>query len=94
MLNSIHQVLDSLGISPQKRAIHVQFTSPILNDQVFLQRIDGVHALNDGLKAELLCLSTNATIQLKSFIGVQAAVDIVTERGELTRVTGMALLHK
>ncbi|HAV6023269.1 TPA: type VI secretion system tip protein VgrG, partial [Acinetobacter baumannii] len=82
-------VLDSLGISPQKRAIHVQFTSPILNDQVFLQRIDGVHALNDGLKAELLCLSTNATIQLKSFIGVQAAVDIVTERGELTRVTGI-----
>ncbi|MFI8011939.1 type VI secretion system Vgr family protein [Acinetobacter sp. ABJ_C4_1] len=89
MLNSIHQVLDSLGISPQKRAIHIQFTSPILNDQVFLQRIDGVHALNDGLKAELLCLSTNATIQLKSFIGVQAAVDIVTERGELTRVTGI-----
>ncbi|MDV7459928.1 type VI secretion system Vgr family protein [Acinetobacter baumannii] len=89
MLNSIHQVLDSLGINPQKRAIHVQFTSPILNDQVFLQRIDGVHALNDGLKAELLCLSTNATIQLKSFIGVQAAVDIVTERGELTRVTGI-----
>ncbi|MDS7930091.1 type VI secretion system Vgr family protein [Acinetobacter sp. V91_7] len=89
MLNSIHQVLDSLGISPQKRAIHIQFTSPILNDQVFLQRIDGVHALNDGLKAELLCLSTNATIQLKSFIGVQVAVDIVTERGELTRVTGI-----
>ncbi|HHP6695979.1 TPA: type VI secretion system Vgr family protein [Acinetobacter baumannii] len=89
MLNSIHQVLDSLGISPQKRAIHVQFTSPILNAQVFLQRIDGVHALNDGLKAELLCLSTNATIQLKFFIGVQAAVDIVTERGELTRVTGI-----
>ncbi|EMR5820647.1 TPA: type VI secretion system Vgr family protein [Acinetobacter baumannii] len=89
MLNSIHQVLDSLGISPQKRAIHVQFTSPILNDQIFLQRIDGVHALNDGLKAELLCLSTNATIQLKSFIGVQAAVDIVTERGELTRITGI-----
>ncbi|MDC4739925.1 type VI secretion system tip protein VgrG, partial [Acinetobacter baumannii] len=89
MLNSIHQVLDSLGISPQKRAIHIQFTSPILNDQVFLQRIDGVHALNDGLKAELLCLSTNATIQLKSFIGVQAAIDIVTERGELTRVTGI-----
>ncbi|WP_343569342.1 type VI secretion system Vgr family protein [Acinetobacter sp.] len=89
MLNSIHQVLDSLGISPQKRAIHIQFTSPILNDQVFLQRIDGVHALNDGLKAELLCLSTNATIQLKSFIGIQVAVDIVTERGELTRVTGI-----
>ena len=89
MLNSIHQVLDSLGISPQKRAIHIQFTSPILNDQVFLQRIDGVHALNDGLKAELLCLSINATIQLKSFIGVQAAVDIVTERGELTRVAGI-----
>ncbi len=56
MLNSIHQVLDSLGISPQKRAIHIQFTSPILNDQVFLQRIDGVHALNDGLK-ELCCIN-------------------------------------
>ena len=80
MLNNIFRVLDSLGLTAQKRAIHIQFTNPSLNEQVFLQRVEGVHTLNDSLKAELICLSTNATIPLKQFIGAQAAIDTVTER--------------
>ncbi|WP_147695975.1 contractile injection system protein, VgrG/Pvc8 family, partial [Vogesella mureinivorans] len=40
-------------------------------------------------KAELLCLSTNAHIALKQFIGCQVAVDQVTDFGELYRTTGI-----
>ncbi|CAM4426808.1 hypothetical protein F901_03287 [Acinetobacter dispersus] len=89
MLANIFQALESLGLTAQKRAIHIQFSNQNLNSQVFLQRIDGQHQLNGGFKAELICLSTNATIPLKQFIGSQAAIDSVTDQGQLTRVTGI-----
>ena len=88
-LDNINSVLDGLGIGSKKRAIHVQFSNPSLNQEVFLQRIDGQHTLNVGVKAELICLSTNATISLKEFIGSQVAVDQVTENGTLFRTTGV-----
>ncbi|MEB6479200.1 type VI secretion system Vgr family protein [Acinetobacter vivianii] len=89
MLSNIFQALESLGLTAQKRAIHIQFSNQNLNSQVFLQRIDGQHELNAGFKAELICLSTNATIPLKQFIGSQAAIDTVTDQGQLSRVTGI-----
>ncbi|WP_423753115.1 hypothetical protein, partial [Acinetobacter gyllenbergii] len=45
MLNNIYQALESLGLTAQKRAIHIQFSNQDLNTQVFLQRIDGQHQL-------------------------------------------------
>ncbi|WP_213072636.1 MULTISPECIES: phage late control D family protein, partial [Acinetobacter] len=89
MLGKILAVLEKLGLSAQKRAIHAQFSNPALNDELFIQRIDGEHGLNQGLQATLICLSTNALIPLKQFIGVQVAVDQVTDRGELFRTTGI-----
>ena len=89
MFNNIQIVLESLGLSAQKRTIHVQFSNAILNAQLFLQRIDGQHGLNSGLTAQLICLSTNAAIPLKQFIGSQVAVDCVTDRGLLVRTTGI-----
>ncbi|BAP67460.1 VgrG protein [Acinetobacter baumannii] len=41
------------------------------------------------MTAELICLSTNAHIPLKTFIGVQVAVDQVTDRGSFFRTTGI-----
>ncbi len=41
------------------------------------------------MTAELICLSTNAHIALKQFIGVQVAVDQVTDQGQLFRSTGI-----
>ncbi len=89
MLFNISNVLEKIGLNAQKRAIHVQFSNEELNNQVFLQRIEGKHKLNDGLHAELICLSTNAHIALKQFIGVQLAVDQVTDSGQLFRMTGI-----
>lgn len=89
MLNNIFQALDSLGLTAQKRALHILFSNPDLNTQVFLQRIDGLHQINQGVRAELICLSTHAAIPLKQFIGCQVAVDQVTDTGTLLRTTGI-----
>lgn len=89
MFFNIFNVLEKIGLSAQKRAVHVQFSNELLNSQVFLQRIEGQHQLNGGLEAELICLSTTAQIALKQFIGVQVAVDQVTDSGQLFRTTGI-----
>lgn len=89
MANHIYAALEQLGLTAQKRAIHLQFSNSILNDKVFLQRIDGTHALNQGINLQLICLSTDAHIPLKNFIGCQVAVDIVTDQSELTRISGI-----
>jgi type VI secretion system secreted protein VgrG len=89
MFFNIFNVLEKIGLSAQKRAIHMQFSNELLNHQVFLQRIEGQHQLNGGIEAELICLSTSAQIALKQFIGVQVAVDQVTDSGQLFRTTGI-----
>ncbi|MBP2545740.1 type VI secretion system Vgr family protein [Acinetobacter guillouiae] len=89
LVNSIYKILDQLGLNAQKRALHIQFTNTDLNNQVFLQRIDGQHGLNQGVSVELICLATSATIPLKQFIGSQVAIDQVTDHGQLFRSTGV-----
>ncbi len=89
MFNNITQILESVGFLSQHRSVYLQFSDATLNNQVFLQRIDGQHYLNQGMTAELICLSTNAHIPLKTFIGVQVAVDQVTDRGSFFRTTGI-----
>ena len=89
MLKNINALLENLGLGLQKRAIHVQFSNQALNSNVFLQCIQGQHTINQGLKAELLCLASDAHIPLKQFIGCQVAVDQVTDFGELYRTTGV-----
>jgi type VI secretion system secreted protein VgrG len=89
MLNNIFTILDKFGFGIQKRAISVQFSNLELNSQIMLQRVDGYHGINDGLSAELICISTNPFIELKQFIGCQVAVDQVTDSGKLFRSNGI-----
>ena len=89
LVNSIYKILDQLGLNAQKRALHIQFSNTDLNNQVFLQRIDGQHGLNQGVSVELICLATSAVIPLKQFIGSQVAIDQVTDHGQLFRSTGV-----
>ncbi|HFG6907422.1 type VI secretion system Vgr family protein [Acinetobacter baumannii] len=89
MQMSMSSILERLGLVSQNRAVHIQFSNQSLNQQVFLQRIEGEHTLNQGSVAELLCLSTNAHIALKQFIGCQVAVDQVTDTGQFFRTTGI-----
>ena len=89
MLNNIYSVLEHLGLTAQKRGIHVIFSNTALNHQVFLQRIDGAHELNKGIHLQLICLSTSMNIALKQFIGSQVSVDIVNDKSELNRISGI-----
>ena len=89
-LNIFH-ALEQLGLTAQKRAIHVQFSNTTLNSQVFLQRVEGCHQLNEGIDLQLLCLSTHATIPLKQFIGSHVAIDIVNDQSELVRMSGIVM---
>ena len=89
MFNSIYKMLEFFGFGSQKRALHIHFSNSALNTQVFIQRIEGEHRINQGLKAEILCLSTNAYLPLKQFIGGRVAVDQVTDMGQLSRLTGV-----
>jgi len=54
MSNNIYAALEQLGLSAQKRAIHVQFSNSALSQQVFLQRIDGIHQINEGVRLHFL----------------------------------------
>ncbi|MDO7199138.1 type VI secretion system Vgr family protein [Acinetobacter pittii] len=89
MQMSVSSILERLDLVSQNRAVHIQFSNQSLNQQVFLQRIEGEHTLNQGSVAELLCLSTNAHIALKQFIGCQVAIDQVTDTGQFFRTTGI-----
>lgn len=91
MLDTIYQTLSQLGLGTQQRALHIQFSNPALNTQVFLQQIHGQHGINQGLNAELICLSTSAHIPLKQFMASQVAVDTRTDRGELSRLSGIII---
>ncbi len=53
ILQHIHAEMDRLGLSARNRSLHIQFSDPVLNLQLFLQRIDAEHALNAGLKADI-----------------------------------------
>lgn len=89
MSNNIYSALEQLGLSAQKRVLHIQFSNPDLTAQVFLQRIDGTHAINNGVSLQLICLSTSMNISLKKFIGSQVAVGIVNDKSELNRISGI-----
>ncbi|WP_213030523.1 phage late control D family protein, partial [Acinetobacter boissieri] len=89
MYHTIDTLLEKLGIGAKNRAIHIQFSHKILNSQVFLQRVDGTHHLNQGIKLQLICLSNVPNIALKQFIGSQVAVDVVTDQSKLSRITGI-----
>ena len=81
--------LERLGLSAQQRALHLTLSDVSLNSQVYLQRIQGQQQLNQGSSAELICFSSHAHLPLKQFIGCQAAVDQVTDTGQLFRSSGI-----
>ena len=86
---NISNLLEKMGLSAQKRAIYLQFNQDILNQQIFLQYIEGQHQLNVGLQAKLICFSGSMYIPLKQLLGTHVAVDQVTDTGQLFRTTGI-----
>ncbi len=91
MLGTIHQVLSKLGIdfNFSNRGLRLNFANHSLSQQLFIQRMSGHSAINEGINAELICLSTDANIPLKTFIGQPVTVEQVTDQGQLHSISGI-----
>ncbi|MQA42274.1 type VI secretion system tip protein VgrG [Rugamonas sp. FT29W] len=61
-----------------------------VNDDMLLpQRVFGTEALCGGIEYRVLCVSSNASLPLKELIAVPAALEFVTDRGDLRSVCGI-----
>jgi len=61
-----------------------------INDDVLLpQQVDGREAICAGLEYRIRCVSLDAHLPLKQFIGVPAELQIVTDAGQLRSVCGI-----
>ena len=61
----------------------------ISSDMLLPQRVFGTEAICAGLEYRILCVSARATLPLKEMIALPAALDFVTDRGELRSVCGI-----
>ena len=59
------------------------------NDQLLPQRVCGDESVCGGFAFQILCVSENATLPLKAFIGLPCELQIVTDRGNLRRLCGI-----
>ena len=53
------------------------------------QRIAGSEAICGGIAYRVLCVSTHADLPLSSLIALPAAIDIVTDQGQLRSICGL-----
>ena len=56
----IFGALEHLGLSAQQCVLHLTLLDVSLNSQVYLQRIEGQHQLNQCSIDELICFSSHA----------------------------------
>ena len=89
MLNELLGILDKFGLSAEKRPLSALFSSKELNQKLYAQHFSGRSAVNESMRAQLLCFSTDSTIPLKRFIACQIAVDQRTDDGRIFRTTGI-----
>jgi len=61
-----------------------------VNDDILLpQRVFGLEMICGGIEYRVLCVSASAYLPLKDMIAVPAALDFVTDRGDLRSVCGI-----
>ncbi|WP_229209892.1 type VI secretion system Vgr family protein [Duganella sp. Root1480D1] len=69
--------------------LRLAHSSKVLEDVLLPQKIQGGESICGGIEYHILCVSLDAFIPLKELIALPAAVDIVTERGELRSICGI-----
>jgi type VI secretion system secreted protein VgrG len=69
--------------------LRLDCSTQLSEDMLLPQRVYGTESICGSLEYRILCVSTRAQLPLKEFIGLPAALDFVTDRGELRSVCGM-----
>lgn len=86
---NVYNFLEKFGLNEKNRTISVKFSNTEINEQLFLNHFSINHEINEGIKAELVCVAINRLIPLKELIGCHIAVDIRTDKNQLFRTTGI-----
>jgi type VI secretion system secreted protein VgrG len=87
----VNLMLSGQQIDTQNRAMRLRISFPEgLSDRVLLpQRVSGAESMCGGLAYTILCVATSIDLPLKSFIGLAAELQLVTDTGELHGICGL-----
>lgn len=79
------------GLTQANRPIRLLLRSQgvVLDDVLLVKHVIGKESLHGGIDYQLLCLSTQAALPLKTFIALAAELQFVTDRGQLRSVCGI-----
>src|SRR5471032_471762 len=69
--------------------MNLNFADGVSSDVLLPQRIDGVEAICDGIEMRIYCVALDATLALKTLIGLPVEVQLVTDQGNLRRICGI-----
>lgn len=90
--NALHDFLSqqrSLITDNRPLRLRLDHSTGIMQDVLLPQRIYGTESVCDGIEYRVLCVSLDARLPLKEVIALPAAIDIVTDMGELRTVCGI-----
>ena len=87
----VNLMLSGQELSTANRALRLRVSFPDgISDRVLLpQRVTGSEAICGGISYQILCVAPSASLPLKSFIGLAAELQFVTDTGELHGVCGI-----
>lgn len=90
-MNSLNLAGLPPGPTQAHRPIRVRLAhrSSGLEDVLLVKYVSGKETLCGGIEYRLLCVSMQAALPLKEFIALPAALQFVTDRGELRSVCGV-----
>jgi type VI secretion system secreted protein VgrG len=70
-------------------ALALAGTDGVRDDVLLPQRMIGKESVCGGFEYRVLCVADNARLALKDFIGLPAELRVVTDRGQLRRISGI-----
>ncbi|WP_254504487.1 type VI secretion system Vgr family protein [Duganella vulcania] len=82
-------VAKELVTSNRPLRLRLDLPGGVNDDMLLPQRVFGSETLCGGIEYRVLCVSSNAQLPLKEMIAVPAALDFVTDQGDLRSVCGI-----
>ncbi|WP_322402762.1 type VI secretion system Vgr family protein [Massilia luteola] len=81
----------SFNLTDANRPIRLRMSTPrgVRDDQLLVKHVSGVESLCGGIEYSLLCVATQAGLELKQFIASPVELQFVTDSGGLRAVCGI-----
>lgn len=86
---SIAPLLQQLNTSHRPLRLRLSLPDGIRDDVLLPHQVNGIAAICEGIDMRIYCVALDACIPLKTFIGVPAELQIVTDQGNLRSICGI-----